>query len=203
MTKKDNKYYVQSLEACFQEIMPIHKKTGKALNDIVGKSYEDHRKRLYHHFGFSVNKEWIGGVFNADQVIRNKSGDVLAIEEDKAHYVDACFLQRALSNYAQVAMYYLSRGEECPWLILSSSTRYKLFDRKLDEFLSTYEFDGPSRLVSCLREKLKYFHVANHDRCRKGTWVRHKKNPISITPDVAENISKEVRFMKRLAASQV
>ena len=48
--KKDYKFYIQSLMLCEKDI--FEKSKTKALKDVVGDAYEEHRKRLWMNFGF-------------------------------------------------------------------------------------------------------------------------------------------------------
>ena len=194
--KKDNDthFYAQSLEDCFAYILPEHKNTGKALKDLVGKHYEQHRKRIYQHLGFSTAKEKLDNCFDADWIVRDKNGKVVVVEEDKGHYVDSCFCERAIIGFAKVANYYLEQHQECPFLVLSCPTRYKSFERKFKETLHLFR----PELAVVLKDKVKYFNVANHDRLPVKRWIRHIENPIPFTPEVKNNVYEEIAFLKSL-----
>ena len=64
-------YYKQSLQDADNEIK-TEKEKGKALKDIVGKAYENHRKRVWEHFGFDVSKDKHNALFDIDWSISYK-----------------------------------------------------------------------------------------------------------------------------------
>ena len=191
-------FYAQSLKACFARVLPEHTKTGKALKDVVGKHYEQHRKRIYQHLGFSIAKEKLDNCFDADWIVRDKNGKVVVVEEDKGHYVDSCFCERAIIGFAKVANHYLEQHQECPFLVLSCPTRYKFFERKFKETLRLFR----PELSVVLKDKVKYFNVANHDRLPAKHWIRHVENPIPFTPEVKTNVYDEIAFLQSLGPSE-
>ena len=72
-------------------------------------AFEKHRKRIWEHFGFKVVKEG-DGLFDADWYIWY--GETLvAIEEDKGHYLDSCFLERALTGFAKTINSYQKKAK--------------------------------------------------------------------------------------------
>jgi len=129
------KFYKQSLVESENEIEKIHK-TGKALKDIVGSAYETHRARIWRYFGFDVSKDRHGALFNVDLSI-TYNGDLVALEEDKGHYVDSCFLERALTGFCKTVNAYNKKGKPIPYLILHSFTQYTKFDEKFKEDMDT------------------------------------------------------------------
>ena len=59
----------------------------KAGKDIVGKNYEDFRKDFWESHGFEVSQQKkLFGIFDVDTLVY-KNGELVAIEEDKGHYV--------------------------------------------------------------------------------------------------------------------
>src|SRR6056300_739678 len=85
--------YKNSLKLAGENINQI--KQSKSLKDVVGKQYEQHRKRIWEEFGFTVDKNRNGSAFDVDWSIYF-NGKLVALEEDKGHYVDSCFLERCL-----------------------------------------------------------------------------------------------------------
>ena len=74
--------------------------------------------------------------FNVDWAI-TYDGKLIALEEDKGHYVDSCFQERALSGFIKTVNTYLKKNKTVPVLILHSFTRYKKFNEKLEEDMDT------------------------------------------------------------------
>ena len=54
MTTEHMEFYTQSLVLAEAEIK--EKRVAKALKDVVGLAFENHRKRIWEHFGFKVVK---------------------------------------------------------------------------------------------------------------------------------------------------
>ena len=98
-THNNVKFYKESLRLAENDIKSQHE-SGKALKDVVGAAFELHRKRLWEHFGFVVSKEKNGALFDVDWSIRYK-GVLIAFEEDKGHYLDSCFMERALTGFSK------------------------------------------------------------------------------------------------------
>lgn len=189
---RDIQFYIDSLNNCFSKINnPI---VDKALKDRVGLEYELHRKRLYEQLGLKVDKRKIENCFDADWIIENDIGQIVAIEEDKGHYVDSCFAERAIIGFAKIASHYLKQNSECPYLILSSSTRYSKFEHKLNETLDILRSD----VSEVLKNKIRYFPVAEHDRLPKAKWVPNTDKPIIFNHQVCNNIANEINFIKSL-----
>ena len=128
-------FYKESLCKAENYIKSQHK-TGKALKDVVGTAFELHRKRLWKHFGFDVSKDKHGALFNVDWSI-TWQGQLIALEEDKGHYVDSCFMERTITGYCKTINAYKKINKPIPLLILHSFTKYKKFNEKLEEDLET------------------------------------------------------------------
>ena len=111
MLNEDTRIYKESLKKAEDEIRSQHE-TGKALKDVVGKAFENHRMRVWNHFGFNVSKEKHGAMFDVDWSITYK-GNLIALEEDKGHYVDSCFLERAITGFCKtINMYQKKKIQE-------------------------------------------------------------------------------------------
>ena len=134
-THNNVKFYKESLRLAENDIKSQHE-SGKALKDVVGAAFELHRKRLWEHFGFVVSKEKNGALFDVDWSIRYK-GVLIAFEEDKGHYLDSCFMERALTGFSKTINAYIKNNEPTPLLILHSFTKYKKFNEKLEEDMDT------------------------------------------------------------------
>ena len=105
--KIDIEYYKESLVLAETEIETIHN-TGKALKDVIGIAYEKHRERIWKYFGFEVSKEKNDAMFDIDWCIKYK-GELIAFEEDKGHYIDSCFLERALCGFSKTVNIYIKK----------------------------------------------------------------------------------------------
>ena len=117
------------------------KLTGKALKDIVGEEFETHRKRIWEYFGFSVTKDKHNACFSVDWTIKNKKGEIVAFEEDKGHYLDSCFMERALTGFAKTINSYVKNDTKIPHLLIHSFTKYSKFEeKKLEDIETRKEF---------------------------------------------------------------
>jgi len=157
-------FYKQSLPEADNEVQDQHK-TGKALKDIIGLAFEKHRKRVWNYFGFDVSKERHEAMFDVDWSITYK-GDLIAFEEDKGHYVDSCFMERALTGFCKTVNTYQKNNKPIPVLILHSFTRYKKFSEKLKEDLDTRKVE----IRDEIQKKLVYTTLVECDRLSKKRW---------------------------------
>ena len=173
-------YYKKSLNELTQNIQ----KSTKSLKDIVGYEYEQHRKRIYEFNGLIVSKRKPKDInYNADWFVYNKTKQLVAIEEDKGHYVDSCFLDRAVFSFAKIISKYLKNKEDCPKLILSSFTTYKLYNKKMIENYDVLRQD----IIDVMKEKLVYQSICPSDRLSRDIWFQKQnkeKNPY------IENVTK-------------
>ena len=126
VTQDEVQFYKESLRKTDNYVMSHHE-TGKALKDVVGKGYELHRKSVWEYFGCDVSKEKYGALFDVDWSITH-GGKLIAFEEDKGHYLDSCFMERALTGYCKTANAYIKRNEPVPLFIIHSFTKYKKFN---------------------------------------------------------------------------
>ena len=189
--KKDCQVYSNSFVNTFQENVMLKHKQGKALKDIVGEEYELHRKRVYEHLGLQPTKEKIEQTYEADIIIRNSNGEVVLIEECKGHYVDSCFLERAVIGFAKVVRLFLNNKKEVPYFIISSPTKYKKYEQKLEETLQILD----PQICSILNKKIKYFTILNEDRIKRKGYFPNKK-PYIITEAEEKNMVSEIDFIK-------
>ena len=167
--KKDYKFYIQSLMLCEKDI--FEKSKTKALKDVVGDAYEEHRKRLWMNFGFDANRKEKNNSmgFNVDIIVRNNiQNNICVLEETKGHYLDSCFMERAIIGFAKTISKHKVRDNECPLLLIHSFTKYKRFNEKLDEIYSVLH----PNIVDILKNKLRYTTIANSDRLAKKKWFK-------------------------------
>lgn len=188
----DIQFYKESLEQAENYIQNEHK-TGKALKDIVGEAYETHRKRVWNHFGFDVSKERYGAMFNVDWSITYQ-GILIAFEEDKGHYMDSCFMERALTGFSKTVNIYQKKGKPIPVLILHSFTRYNKFSDKLEEDMDTRK----AEIRDEIKKKIVYTTLVECDRLPKNRWFsKELYNCYSINA-TDELIIKDIKFIRSL-----
>lgn len=190
-TTEDMEYYKTSLANADIEIK-TEKEKGKALKDIVGKAYENHRKRVWEYFGFQVTKDKYDSLFDVDWAITYKN-KLVALEEDKGHYLDSCFLERALTGFAKTINNYQKKSIIVPKLIIHSFTTYKKFQEKKMEDLDTRK----TIIADEMEKKIVYTTLTNSDRLNKNKWFGTCYNCYSDNADI-ELISKDILFIKSL-----
>lgn len=139
----------------------------KAGKDIVGEQYEIMRKQFYEKCGLTTiedrKSKRIAG-YDADTMIETKSGIIL--EEDKAHYVDSCFLQRAISSHAKVIFHYLNEGKKPPLFILSCPTKMNNFEQVFNSSIRLYRDD----IKHYLETSFHYLPLCQHGRVSKNKY---------------------------------
>jgi hypothetical protein len=174
LTDKD---YCDSFDQFCDDTITTVNQTDKALKDVVGVEYEAHRKRIYEKAGFRVENEIHDdrlAAFNADWYVYDSAGKLVIIEECKGHYVDSCFAERAVFGFAKTAQRFLDLGLDCPYFVLSSTTKYRLFNDKFEESLVVLRAD----IATTLRAKVKYFSVVANDRFGYKKWLPRTPRPL-------------------------
>ena len=190
--KIDIEYYKESLVLAETEIETIHN-TGKALKDVIGIAYEKHRERIWKYFGFEVSKEKNDAMFDIDWCIKYK-GELIAFEEDKGHYIDSCFLERALCGFSKTVNIYIKKNKKIPLFVLHSFTKYNKYIMKLEQDIDTRK----SEISDILQNKLIYTTLVNCDRLSKKKWF--SKDYYKAYTDNAneELIIKDIKFIQSL-----
>jgi hypothetical protein len=186
--------YLDSYDMFCDNTITTVKETDKALKDVIGAEYEEHRKRIYEKLGFRVENEIHDerlAAFNADWYLYDNGGNLAIIEECKGHYVDSCFAERAVFGFAKTAQRFLDLGLECPYFVLSSTTKYRLFSLKFDESLGVLRAD----IAAALRAKVKYFSVVENDRFGYKKWLPRTSRPLQRTEDAAGWLQPEIDFL--------
>jgi hypothetical protein len=153
-------YYKNSLTHAGNTIN--EKKKKKALKDVVGGEYECHRKRVWENLGFTVDKNKNNASFDVDWAIYYQ-GKLVALEEDKGHYVDSCFFERCIHGFIGTIH---NKGDNFPKLILSSFTKYNLHMDKKEKSLELYR----DNLVGIFRENYTYNYLNEFDRMPTKKW---------------------------------
>ena len=198
----------ESLRTTENEInQRIRDEPSAARKDIVGRAYENHRKRVWSHFGFEyLNNAEIRdrgiihfSCFDADGYIL-REGNLIALEEDKGHYADSCMHLRAFTEFAKTTNAYLNKNLPVPYMILHSFTRYKKHLEKLEELKDTWK---PAIIQHV--DKMIYTTLTSCDRLRRTDWIGsvHSTRTDSYT-HFAEDalIEEDITFIKSLIPHQ-
>lgn len=192
---KHTNFYRQSLHLADQEVKVRVVTNGIALKDVVGAAFENHRKRIWEYFGCTVSKERFGAMFDVDWSI--KYGDrLIAFEEDKGHYLDSCFAERAIVGFTKTVNAFLKEKKEVPRLILHSFTRYSKFNEKLEDDMETRK----PEIVNELKKKLVYNTLVSRGRLPKTEWFNQSENRFDCyLSNVEDNlIIEDIVFIQSL-----
>ena len=157
----------------------------KAGKDIVGEEYELMRKTFWVELGYTAKSEKIAN-YNADLVVRDDGGQIVVIEEDKAHYVDSCFLDRFMMNAARVLQHYIDSErstEQTPFIVLSCMTKYKLFDEKYESNKKMFS----QQIQNLMEDKVRYFPLCNHDRVKADKYFKSNDNCFTLDNNLVQN----------------
>jgi len=188
----DIHFYKKSLQHAENDIKIQHK-SGKALKDIVGVAFENHRKRIWNYYGFTVSKDKYNAAFKIDWSI-NYNGKLIAFEEDKGHYLDSCFLERAISGFCKTINLFHKKGEKVPVLIIHSFTKYNKYSYKLEEDMDTRK----DEIKDEIKKKLVYTTLVDCDRLLKQKWFsKNLYNSYSYNVN-EELIIKDIKFILSL-----
>ena len=161
----------------------------KAGKDIVGAKYEDFRETYYKSMGFDIGsgKKVFGSSYDCDTVVM-KNGEVVILEEDKAHYVDSTFLGRALANCAEVMLKCIEGGLNPPKFVLSCSTKMNNFQDIFDIRIRLYRED----IQKLVRENFIYLPLCEHGRISKTKYFESKNNCFKLNDELIDNQNKFV-----------
>lgn len=191
MSSVSVEFYKQSLKNAGETIN--QKKQTKALKDVIGYSYEQHRKRIWEHLGFTVDKNNNGAAFDVDWSIYY-NGKLVALEEDKGHYVDSCFLERCVGSFMKTIHRFNKENKECPQLILSSFTKYNIYNEKINEDIETRRDD----LCTIFDKKMNYCYLNQNDRFPKNQWFKSDHDNTDNPYENFQNddlILKDIQYM--------
>jgi hypothetical protein len=191
--------YMDSFDSFCDSAIAISEQTDKALKDIVGKEYENHRRVVWEGMGFDHRRRLAKSAFNADGYIYNNKGKLLVIEEAKGHYVDSCFLERALTGFTKQIKAFLDDGwteKEIPYFVLSSTATFKGYEKKFEKYVDIFLDANPLKQLLC--KKVRYFAVTPSDRIPTAGWLQNTNRPVARTRATRALVQSEVRFMKGL-----
>lgn len=160
----DLNFYMNSLKEADREV----NSRKIALKDRIGKAYENHRKRIWEYYGFSVDKKTNGATFNVDWSIY-KDGKLIAFEECKGHYVDKDFLKRAVFDKINTIYQLVEDKKPIPLLILSSYTKYGSYNDSISQMLRVFH----ENLVKEFKEKSRYTYLNDtSSRISRKKWFK-------------------------------
>lgn len=184
-------FYTNSIRLACDEIN--EKKQHKALKDVVGKAYENHRIRLWNFFGCKTSKKshkLLNGIWGGDLCIE-LNNKIVALEEVKGHYLDSCFIERTLVNIAKTTKCFPCK---CfPHFIIHSFTTYKLYDKKVSDICGILSPD----IKDQLKKKLVYTSVCEKDRLHRNDWFQINKYAY-IDNINYRYINKDIQMMKSI-----
>ena len=154
---------------------------------------EDFREILYRSIdGVEIGngKKIFGSSYDCDTVVK-KNGKIVILEEDKAHYVDSCFLGRALSNCAEVMDKCIDDGRVPPKFVLSCSTKMNNFQEIFDNRIRLYRED----IQKLIKEIFVYLPLCEHGRISKTKYFQNKDNCFNLSDEL---IDKQNKFLMEI-----
>jgi hypothetical protein len=165
----------------------------KAGKDIIGEQYESFRRLYYQNCGFTIGngKKVFGSSYNCDTVVK-KGNKILILEEDKGHYIDSCFLGRAISNAAEVFSECLDRGIEIPFFVISSPTKMNNYDIICERRFKLYRED----IVNLLKSKFLYFPLSENGRIAKEKYFVSNVSSFNLSDELIETQNRFVDTLK-------
>jgi hypothetical protein len=162
----------------------------KAGKDIVGEQWELFRSSVYKQHGFTTADDRTIGGYNADIVVV-RNGEAIIVEEAKGHYIDSCFLQRAISSCARVISDSLEKEREPPHFVLSCPTKMNNFQEVFDSQATLYRKD----IRNYLSTKFTYLPLCSHGRVPKKRYYNDENNCFSLDANLIE---RQLTFLENL-----
>ena len=164
----------------------------RAGKDIVGAKYEKYREKFYSKLGFEIGcgKKVFGTNYDCDTAVE-LNGDVVILEEDKAHYVDNCFLTRALSNAAEIMNSCINNDYKPPWFILSCATKMNNYQDIFEKRVCLFRED----IQNLIREKFVYFPMCKHGRVHKSKYFQTNQNCFEFDDNL---IKDQLNFLEKV-----
>jgi len=156
----------------------------RAGKDIVGAEYEKYREKFYSKLGFEISsgKKVFGTNYDCDTAV-GLNGEIVILEEDKAHYVDNCFLTRALSNAGEVMNSCINKDYEPPWFILSCATKMNNYQDIFDKRVCLFRKD----IQELIKEKFIYLPLCEHGRIPAKRYFIDKENCFQLDDQLIKN----------------
>ena len=177
-----NSYYTKIYGECLT--------SSKAKKDIVGAAYESWKRKWVKSYSSLdvATAEEVKQIktkykidFNADIYIVNAdTRDLVALEEDKGHYVDKCFFKRALANAVDSIVMCLAQNMPVPYFILSCPTNYS----KAEEIKNFQSMSLKPEIYKLLEDKFMYFPLCLHGRVNRTAYLKQISNPFDLCGDL-------------------
>lgn len=183
-------YYISSLVYCEYQ---INTTKSKALKDVVGNFYEKHIRRVYLYYSkLKITKNYKDLCFTPDCCMIDTNMNIKLVTEIKGHYLDSCFLDRALVGIVKTINILNKENKEIPYFEIHSFTTYKLFYKKLVEFKDIIN----DKLSSILDDKLIYTSICQKDRLKKQVWFNNNIYKKSYITNINyTNIKDHIKFI--------
>ena len=192
-------YYICSMKFCEYQ---INNTKNKALKDVVGYFYEKHIRRIYQYYttflqckNNKIIKNYLG--FTPDSCIIDKFENIKLISEIKGHYLDSCFLERALVGIVKTIQNFIDYNNihNIPIFEIHSFTTYSLFNKKLNEFMKIIH----PQLCNIVKDKLVYTSLCYSDRLHKNKWFTRECNRNCYSNFTHYyNIIKHIKFLQSI-----
>jgi len=156
----------------------------KAAKDIVGEEYENFRKKFYekNNVEISTRENVLNSGINFDIVIRKKD-KIYIIEECKGSYVDSPFLKRSIFDFAVIIDLCLQKNIDCPYFILSSSTKMKNFEDCYKKFTKILKDD--IRII--MDKKFLYLPICEHGRVKREIYFKNPENNFVLSENLIQD----------------
>tara|TARA_R110000822_G_scaffold300307_1_gene423645 strand:- start:856 stop:1497 length:642 start_codon:yes stop_codon:yes gene_type:complete len=178
----------------------IERDNSKAAKDVVGASFEACRGEWIRSFDKldtaspSEKREFdklYGSYYEADQYIVCKSTRrIIAVEEDKGHYVDKPFAKRALFNAAELMHHCIKSEIDLPFFVLSCPTNYDI-----TSLLGSKSGFFNKAIYKALVDKFRFFPTCQHGRVAKRRYLVDREMPFEMDDDL---VLKETKFFEYL-----
>ena len=134
----------------------------------------------------------IGFVYASFQKPTYLATTTFVLEEDKGHYIDSCFLGRAISNAAEIFSECLDKGIEIPFFVISSPTKMNNYDSICDRRFKLYRED----IVTLLKSKFLYFPLSENGRIPKEKYFETAESCFNLSDELILNQNKFIETLK-------
>ncbi len=174
--------------------------SSKAAKDVVGASFEACRNEWIRSFdgldtaSLGEKREFhklYGGFYKADQyIVCESTRRILAVEEDKGHYVDKPFAKRALFNAAELMHHCIENRIALPFFVLSCPTNYDLTG-----LLGSKNGFFNKEVYEALVDKFRFFPTCQHGRVTSRRYLVDRAIPFEIDDSL---VLEETKFFECL-----
>ena len=186
-------YYKASLLKCENNIKNLSQHT--ALKDVVGSEYEKHTARIYTFYGNSLELEQQNNQYGFTiDILVKRNGKILCLEETKGHYLDSCFMERALVGFSKAVHNLKTKGLPIPKMVIHSFTTYNKYTEKLHEFKKIVH----PNIISSLDNNLIYITLCSSNRLHKKKWFTKNCDHPYLTNIDDNKILNHIRFISSL-----